>query len=82
MWKRTTAASWGNIGTATANFLFCYESGGKLVSGLNLSYFLKSEIFLGALTVLLSTTNGLSDKTDPNNWIILLRKILVNHVYS
>lgn len=70
----------GNIGTAVANCSFWYESEGKLVSGLKFRLFSQIRKFFRTGIVRLSMSNGLSGTTDPNKWVILFRKILMNHV--
>lgn len=70
----------GNIGTAVANCSSWYESGGKLVSGLKFKLLTEIRNVFRTTIFLLGMNNGLSGTTGPNKWMLLFRKILMNHV--
>lgn len=68
------------MGTAVANCSFWHESEGKLVSGLKFRLFSQIRKIFRTGIVRLSMSNGFSGTIDPNKWVILFRKILMNHV--
>lgn len=72
----------GSSCTAVANCTgkFWYESESKLVSELKSKLLFEITNIFSTTVVLLGMSNGLSGTTDPNKWISLFRKILMNHV--